>query len=48
MTQGTGVEGMLVQASELVEFLHPGQENVHFPKGFGQSCFYVQLKGKES
>lgn len=21
--------------SELVEFLHPGQENVHFSKGFG-------------
>lgn len=34
--------------SDLVEVLHPGQENVHFSKGFGHSCFSVQLKGKES
>lgn len=33
---------------ELVEFLHPRQENVHFSNGFGLSCFYVQLKGKKS
>ena len=35
------------QHSELVEFLHPGQENVHFSKGFGLGCLYVQLKRKE-
>lgn len=29
---------------ELVELLHPGQKNVHFSKGFGLSCFYVQLR----
>lgn len=33
---------------ELVEFLHPGQENVHLSEGFGLSCFYVQLEGKKS
>lgn len=42
-----GEGGSWSRHSELVELLHPGQKNVHFPKGFGQSCFYVQLKGKE-
>lgn len=30
--------------SEMVEVLHPGQENVHFPKGFHQSRFCVHLQ----
>lgn len=35
------------QQSEMVEFLHPGQENVHFPKGFHQSDFCIQLQQME-